>query len=461
MPDARYPALVPQPAAAPSPTSERLAGRALVLIGAAAFATFFAGAPAATRASFSPSGEEWLTIALITVLGMAAERLDINVYGEGRVSVSALFMVTAAVLFGPVAVLLVCPPVALAGHVRRGRPLYKLVFNLSVFVLAALASAYGYRLAESFMPHEARPLEMAAVITAALAHFGVSSVLVAAIIAYTGTLSMRRVWSEKFAWLLPHFVVLGFLAFLLTIAYREYAGYGLLGFTVPALMTRFTMKQYVDRTERTVRELREKHAEVEELSRELAEAYNETLTAFVSALDTRDVETHGHSARVAELSLEIGRAMGVKPNSREWLDLGHGATLHDVGKIGVPDAILRKPGPLTPDEWEVIRTHPMHGYRMLSGVRFLSSAAELVLCHHERFDGGGYPRRLKGEEIPLAARIFAVADTYDAITSERPYKAARSEAEACAEILRHSGTQFDPRVVEILLRLKSGSSKAA
>ncbi len=443
--------VAPPSVAGPAPPDERLPAGARLLIAVAACAGVLAGAIALAYTELSLPGSAWLTLALIAALGMASERLDIHVYGDGRVSVSVLFMVTAAVLFGPVAVLLVCPAVALAAHVGRGRPLYKLIFNASVFVLAALAAFGAYRLMAHATPYGGRPVQAAAIITASLAHFAVSSALVASIIGCTSGASLRRVWSETFAWLVPHFVVMGFLAFMLVMAYDELAAYGVLGLTLPVVMTRFTMKQYVDRTEHTVRELREKNTEVETLSHELADAYNETLAAFVSALDTRDIETHGHSTRVAELSLELGLTLGVKPDTREWLDLKHGAMLHDIGKIGVPDAVLRKPGPLDAEEWEIIRSHSMQGYRMLAGVRFLATAAELVLCHHEHFDGSGYPRGLRGEQIPLAARIFAVADAYDAIMAARPYKAARTSAEAYDEIARHAGTQFDPRVVDALL----------
>jgi hypothetical protein len=444
-------------AAAPA-SGPALPLRASVLISVTVCAAVVVAVAAVGTSPLHSSAGTWTALALMTVLGMAAERHDINVYGDGRVSVSALFMVTGAVLFGPVAAPLMCPLVGLAAHVGRDRPAYKFVFNTAVFVLATTASALAFTVLSRAVPGDSRPAEAVAVIGAALAHFGVSSALVACIIgatgAATGAVSPRRVWAEKFAWLVPHFVVLGALAFLLALAYRAFAGYGVVAFTLPVLMTRFTMKQYVDRTERTVYELRRKNTEVEQLSEELSLAYNETLAALVSALDARDVETHGHSQRVAELSLDLAAVLGIAPGSREWAELERGALLHDVGKIGVPDAVLRKQGPLTPAEWDVIRTHPMQGYRMLSAVRFLEPAAELVLAHHERFDGKGYPRGLRGDEIPLGARIFAVADAYDAITSDRPYKSARTDAEARAEIARGAGTQFDPRVVEALLAIR-------
>ena len=390
-------------------------------------------------------------LVLLALLGMAAERFDINLYEDSRLSLSAVFLVTAAIALGPGAVAVAGVAVALAGHAGRGRAFYKLLFNISTFVAAGLASAYVYRAMGAAAP-EGRIFDAGSAILAAGANFAVASVLVTLAVAASGGGTVRAIWAEKFAWLLPHFVLMGFLAFILTMAYGAFGLYGILGFVAPVLMQRFTMKQYVDRTGHTVRELREKNDRISELRTEVEEAYSETLDAFVSALDLRDTETHGHSTRVAELSLRIGEMLGVRAGP-EWFDLKHGAMLHDVGKIGVPDAILRKRGTLDEQDWEAIRQHPAHGYNMLKNVRFLAGAAELVLCHHERYDGKGYPRGLRGEEIPLAARIFAVADTFDAITSTRPYKPSFSVAHACREINAHRGTQFDPRAVDALLLL--------
>lgn len=182
--------------------------------------------------------------------------------------------------------------------------------------------------------------------------------------------------------------------------------------------------------------------------------YQTLLHILCSALDLRDRVTQGHSRRVADISLTVARQMGV--DGEELLDIERGAILHDMGKITLPDAILSKPGPLTPEEWEEMRRHPEVGYRMVKDVPFLHRAAEIVYAHHERCDGAGYPRGLKGEEIPLGSRIFAVVDAYDAMTSDRPYRGARPHEEALAEIQRHTGTQFDPEVVEAFLRAEQG-----
>src|SRR5262245_5896747 len=207
------------------------------------------------------------------------------------------------------------------------------------------------------------------------------------------------------------------------------------------------------KVEERTSELTEKNEEVQRLFEELQDTYQETLEALVQALDLRDTETQGHSLRVVEFTAEIALALGIiEP---ELTEIRRGALLHDVGKIGIPDAILRKPAKLTPEEWEVMRTHPELGYQMLAGIRFLEKPRDIVICHQERFDGTGYPRGLRGEQIPLGARIFAVADTFDAMTSTRPYRSGLPSEVSRKEIVDWSGRQFDPRVVEAFLRIPS------
>ena len=169
------------------------------------------------------------------------------------------------------------------------------------------------------------------------------------------------------------------------------------------------------------------------------------------ALDLKDSETEGHSKRVTAYTIALARAMGIAP--AEIKVIARGAFLHDIGKMAIPDEILRKPGKLTPEEQEVMREHCARGYQMLRKIPFLSEAAEIVFTHQEHFDGSGYPSQLRGNQIPIGARIFAVADALDAITSDRPYRKARTFDVAREEILRCSGTQFDPAVVETFLKI--------
>jgi putative nucleotidyltransferase with HDIG domain len=186
-----------------------------------------------------------------------------------------------------------------------------------------------------------------------------------------------------------------------------------------------------------------------ETMQDLERSYDSTLEAMGDALDLRDEETEGHSKRVTAYTIALARAMGL--NADELRNIARGAFLHDIGKIATPDSILLKPGKLNDEEMAVMREHCARGYEIVCKIPFLSEAAEIVHAHHERYDGKGYPRGLSGEEIPLGARIFAIADTLDAMTSDRPYRRGTSFTAAMEEIARCAGGQFDPKIVEVFM----------
>ena len=191
--------------------------------------------------------------------------------------------------------------------------------------------------------------------------------------------------------------------------------------------------------------------ELQRSNAELTQAYDATIEGWSRALDLRDQETEGHSRRVTEMTVTLARALGVSP--AEMTHVRRGALLHDIGKMGVPDAILHKAGPLTDDEWAVMRTHPTLAFEMLSPIAFLRPALDIPYCHHEKWDGTGYPRGLHGEQIPLAARLFAVVDVYDALTNDRPYRPAWPAERVRRFIQDQAGTHFDPNVAAAFLRL--------
>jgi len=203
-------------------------------------------------------------------------------------------------------------------------------------------------------------------------------------------------------------------------------------------------REYQEKLESKVRE---RTLELLRAYEEIESTYQKTLEALITALDVREKSTGGHSKRVVEYTRVLAAKLHIR--GAQLLGITRGALLHDVGKIGIPDSILLKPGPLNDEEWSIMRQHTLIGYHMLKGIKFLKSSLDVVRYHHERWDGKGYPEGLTGEEIPLGARIFAVADTFDAITSERVYKAARPLSEARMIIQEESGKQFDPKIVEV------------
>ena len=242
-----------------------------------------------------------------------------------------------------------------------------------------------------------------------------------------------------------------------------YIGYGLTGLgvvaasaTLGARVALITLAAPVAIVQTaTNRWMREQQARATEAQ----SGFNATLVSLSKAIDLRDSDTEGHCRRVVEYSLMMGRFL--KFSDDELLRLCHGALLHDIGKIGVPDAILHKPGPLTAEEWAVMRTHPHLGALMVADVRQLEKAREVILAHHERFDGKGYPNGLVGDTVPLAARVFTIADAFDAMVSDRPYRRAMSLSDARSEVRRCSGTQFDPEAVAAFESISDSELEAA
>lgn len=449
------------PLAAQSPgagdAAERLPRAAMAYI----VAVFLAGV--ASMAYFAPqlSRDDIAGFVVIGLVAIALGRTRVQIYGDTAVSIGMVGDFAVAFLYGPAGAAIVAPAAAIATDFGGGA-WYKRVFNvgsfvvLNVLVALVISELVDIVDASQTLPESwwLIPIALAAAATYYLVNIGMVTVAVSLA---TGT-SLLAVWREKFDWLLPHYFVFGLLGLALAVAYQGLGYFGLLAFLAPPLMMRFSIKQYVDKTERTVEDLKKSNRELQKANRDvltmanqLRETYDGTLEALVSALDARDRETKGHSLRVAKYMMEIAYQMGIDPGTEEWVNMQRGGLLHDIGKIGVSDTILHKPGPLTDEEWVDMRRHPKIGHDMIKDIGFLSGAAQIVLAHHERFDGKGYPRGLAADEIPLGARIFVLADTFDAMTSDRPYRAAMSPDVAREEIIRCSGTQFDPRCVQAFL----------
>jgi putative two-component system response regulator len=201
------------------------------------------------------------------------------------------------------------------------------------------------------------------------------------------------------------------------------------------------------------RKLVEERTDLEHTHQKLIAAYDATIEGWSRAMEMRDSDTEGHTRRVTEVTLLLAKALGFTED--EFVHLRRGAMLHDMGKLSIPDAILLKPGPLNDDEWATMHKHPQLAYDLLHPVEYLRPALDIPYSHHEKWDGSGYPRGLKGEEIPLAARLFAVVDVWDALLSDRPYRAAWEKEKVFAYMREQSGKYFDPKVVDIFLNLMS------
>jgi len=398
-------------------------------------------------------------LVLLTLLAVIADRLAILVYSNSKVSISFICLFAITVLYGPPGVAVAAPFATLSLHLPRKVLSSKFLFNVGNDIISEVLAAAAFWSIIDPSHIEVSPRVVSAALAAATVSYGVSSLLVANVLSLVTRQRPWAIWQEKFQWLFPHYMVFGLLGLACALAYQALGVTGLLVFVAPPFMMRLAIKQYVDKTSLHVATLKVKNEQLERANREilamsmrLRETYDATLEALAAALDARDRDTGGHSSRVTVYTMAMARCLGIRKESADWADIERASLLHDVGKIGVPDSILNKPGPLTAEEWQEMRKHPATGYEMLKDVEFLSAAAEIVYSHHERYDGKGYPKGLKGDEIPLGSRIFAVADAFDAMTSDRPYRRALDWRKARDEILTNSGVQFDPKVVEAFVK---------
>ena len=404
------------------------------------------------------AGNPFILAALIAT-ELALSAMPVRVYGTTTVYVSYVVTLVIIAQFGPPGVVILAPMDALRSHLANKRSVQTAIFNGGMHTVVYSSAAFAYGAIAPLSPDTIESSLFIGIGAATVTSVVVNAMLITGRLFFFegGTTTWAQFWN-KHAWLIPHFASMGFIGAWLNVAYVDHGLVGIGAFMAPVIMLRVAMKQYVDKTAENVEKLEHQNEslkvaniEISRMSDELRDSYDGTLEALVNALDARDQETKGHSIRVSHYMMDIAKEFGVKEGTETWTDMARGALLHDVGKIGVSDSILLKPGKLTEDEWTLMRKHPDIGYNMLHQVNFLKGAAEIILAHHERWDGKGYPKGLEHEEVPLGARIFMVCDTFDSMTSDRPYRKALTAIDAMNEILKFSGSQFDPQVVEAFL----------
>jgi putative nucleotidyltransferase with HDIG domain len=396
-------------------------------------------------------------LALLIVLNVVSEFVPISIYGDSQITPGFVLKAAIFVLFGAPGAAVSAPVSPLVSLGQRRVGFSRVLHGWAMLTIVYVAGAEVYAQIAEVNAETFEWSMVGGTFAASLTCFSLSALLVGSENTLRTGHAIADFW-QKHSWLAPNYLTLGMIGLSLAAAYMALGLAGILAFVAPMLMMRLSMKLYVDKTKDNVAKLemqndalRTANIEVRRVSEELRVSYDGTLEALVNALDARDQETKGHSIRVQSYMMDIAREMGVVDGTQDWVDMQRGSLLHDVGKIGVSDSILLKPTKLTDEEWASMRQHPEIGYNMLKQVKFLQGAAEIILCHHERWDGHGYPRGLHEDEIPLGARIFTVVDTFDSMTSDRPYRKALTTLDSLNEIMRCSGSQFDPRVVEAFL----------
>jgi putative nucleotidyltransferase with HDIG domain len=383
------------------------------------------------------------------------DRLGIDVFERAHVSPASVPILVLACLFGPVGPFVAEVVSAVVARITRRDPVLKLCFDVGSLGLAGATAAGSYAALAPSSP-------VAVVGAAALAGLGyyvVNIALLSVVTALSAGEHPLAVWRESFLWLWPHYLGFGVIAGGLIVFERDYGLLALLLFAAPLAVLWIAEQQYVDRSRESVEALRRNRDELQaantELRRLLDEnsellgsvqrSYLSTITSLARTIEAKDPYTGGHTERVSQLALMLARELGFKDHELRAIEVG--GAIHDIGKIGVSDHILTKPGRLDDDEFAEMRRHPEISSYIVSELDLPEIVKDMVRSHHERFDGDGYPDGLAGQDIPLAARILAVADTLDAMTSDRSYRAALTLDAAVAEIRRNAGTQFCPLVV--------------
>jgi putative nucleotidyltransferase with HDIG domain len=379
-------------------------------------------------------------LATIAALTLALQFFSVRVYGRGSVSVSAIGILTCVFLLDTGTAMAVASLAAGAQWLRTQPELYKGAFDLGNYACSAGIASVVYDSLDTS--------QVGAAIAAGLAYAAVNNATLCLAMSTVEGVPFRTVWFERFHWARFHFVLFGPVALSATIAYEEVGAAGLVAFALPPALMILSVRQYVERTTDAVEGIRQANREIRQANLDLRRAHRDTIAALSRSMEAKDLYTGGHTERVAAVAVALARELGYDNDDLEAIEIG--ALLHDIGKIGVPEQILRKQGPLTDAEWSVIKRHPVTSDYILSGLELHPYVRQCARSSHERIDGDGYPDGLAGDEIPLPARIVLVADALDALTTARPYRAARPPTAALAEIRANTGSQFCPRVVDAL-----------
>ncbi len=408
------------------------------------------------------------SLAVLAILIVLTEYLQVNVYGRSAMSASLAPIFASALIGGVPMMSLISALSAGVDHWRQRRSpkqAYKTAFNWATHIIAGGLTALPVSM--QLLPGALPGFLPLAILTLAgtLAYFLLETGLISAAIAVSQRVSIGAIWRAQFRWLATHFLVLGMLGLFLSIAYGALGVIGIIVFALPVLMMRYVQQQYIERTEDSVRELQRMNRELaqanqeimggnranQELNARLQDLNDELFRTLGKILDARDPYVGGHAAQMAHYAVAIARELGLPAERAELVR--QAGFLHDIGKIAIPEQILHKPAKLTDAEYAVIKTHAAIGAELLQSSKGLHQFAPFVRHHHERWDGRGYPDGLNGEEIPLEARILNVCDSVEAMASDRPYKQGMPLPEIIAEVKRCAGSQFDPAVADAFIRL--------
>lgn len=403
-------------------------------------------------ANISLSGVDWAGLGLFAMIVLLTEWLSIDIYARNTaVSTSAAPMLAGSLLFGAPGALLLSFIFAGVALVKYRSPFSRFVFNFSNQFIAAMM----YLLLLQFSGATIVDMDPVSQLLVCAAFMGMVYVLTTALIAFGMSLDFgqpaRLIWTEKYSWLASYYLALGLIAYALIFSYQQAGLFGTVVILVPLLLLRLSQVQYLERTKSIVNELKTKNLALEKSTEEIQRLNDGLLDTLAEVVDLRDPHVLGHSRQVAHYAVLIATRLGLPPKQIDLIR--RAGLLHDIGKLGIAENILFKPDKLNSEEYSIVKEHVRLGADLLKMSNSLNPLIPIIRHHHEYYNGNGYPDGHIGNNIPLEARIIAVADAIEAMASDRPYRSGMSHDEIIAELKRNSGTQFDPMVVNAFIEI--------
>jgi hypothetical protein len=432
----------------------RLQGYVL-LVGAAGLLSLAVSASSVRLGSIDP-----LMLAILVLLAAVTQRLPVVLFRSSAISVSFAAVIASYVLYGTgIGVFVALVQAAVNAVTPRRKPVVKVAFNSGSFALSAFVGGELFRLMAPERGDIASTL--LAVGASAFGYFVVNTGLTAVVIAISERKPVLVVWRTNYAWMPVNFLATAAQGAALALASQALGVFGVLVFTLPLGVAWYSFRLYMSKSH----EVRQRNAELQSVNDmlkrtndRLEESHLSVIGALIGALEAKENARAQQAAQTMTQAVAVAERLGLSEDEIAAIKLG--ALFHDIGTIGVPESVLRKPGTLDEREWNEVKAHATIGANLLSNVPMLERVRPIVLSHHERYDGTGYPAGLREDQIPLAAQIIAVADAYQAMTAERPYRGAMSSKASLKELRANAGTQFNPVVVEAFIATVEGDRRA-
>jgi len=395
---------------------------------------------------------EWVTLAVLILLTILTEGFSINLYvGNTSISTTAVPLVAGFILFGPFGIIVCSAAYAITTALKFRSPLNRLVFNFSNHIIAGMVVHLMVTSSGVFLQNWNVGIQLLYTLASSVIIYFVTTILISIGIGIDLKQHPFEIWKEQYQWMAVYYIGIGFVSYSLIFGYKHADLLGIVFLAVPLLLLRFSQVQYVGHTRDIVKTLRKKNQDLEKSADEIQELSEGLLTTLSEIIDLRDPYVLGHSKQVSVFATKIARELNI--NTKQVELIRKAGLLHDIGKLGIPMELLTKPSSLTTEEYEVIKKHAALGGDLVKNTPSLRPLAQIIRHHHEHFDGMGYPDKIAGNQIGIEARVVAVSDAIEAMTSDRPYRRALKPEKVRRELIKNSGTQFDPLVVDAAIKM--------